>query len=171
MKDNYDLSNLRKKPKRKNSRAKGNTFELKIATAFNERFKTKDFNRSPGSGAYATTHSLPEHLKIYGDLITPLNFKFCIECKKGYPKENLYSIFNHSSEFWGFVDQCEKDSGKAGRIPMVIFKQDRRPTLCIVPTEVDFGVTEYFEIHRGHTYYKVYLFDEALTSWDSNWFA
>ena len=170
MKDNYDLSDLRKKPKRKNSRKKGNTFELKIATVLNERFKTKEFNRSPGSGAYATTHNLPEHLKIYGDLITPMNFRFCIECKKGYPKENLYSLYNHSSDFWGFIAQCEKDSVKSKRIPMVIFKQDRRQTLCIVPASIDFGVDQYIELHRDNQFYKVYLFDEALKSWDTNWF-
>ena len=89
MNDNYDLSNLRKKPKRKNSRTKGNTFERQIAKALNDRFDTTEFSRSPGSGAFATTHSLPDHLKIYGDLITPQKFKFCIECKKGY--NNMYS--------------------------------------------------------------------------------
>ena len=82
MEDKYDLTSLRKKPKRKNSRTKGNTFERHIAKTLNDRFETTEFSRSPGSGAFATTHTLPEHLKIYGDLITPQNFKFCIECKK-----------------------------------------------------------------------------------------
>jgi len=170
MEDDYDISKLRKKPKRKNSRRKGNTFELKIASIFNDRFKTKEFNRSPGSGAYATTHSLPEHLKIYGDLITPSNFKFCVECKKGYPKENLYSLYNNSSEFWGFINQCEKDSLKSGKVPMVIFKQDRRPTLCIVPVSTNFGLNNYLVVHKDNRHYKIYLFDEALKTWDTNWF-
>jgi len=99
MKDDYDLSQLRKKPKRKNSRTKGNTFERQVAKILNDRFKTTEFSRSPGSGAFATTHSLPEHLKIYGDLITPQKFKYCIECKKGYNNLNLYSLYNYSSDF------------------------------------------------------------------------
>ena len=95
MKDDYDLSPLRTKPKRKNSRTKGNAFERHIAKLFNNRFKTTEFSRSPGSGAFATTHQLPEHLKIYGDLITPQKFKYCIECKKGYLKVILSSIKNN----------------------------------------------------------------------------
>ncbi len=94
MEDNYDISPLKKK-KRKNSRAKGSTFERSIAKTLNDRFNTSEFSRSPGSGAFATTHTLPDHLKIYGDLITPQNFKYCIECKKGYNNQNLYSLYNY----------------------------------------------------------------------------
>ena len=55
------------KKKRINSRRKGNAFERKMASQLNERFGTKEFARTPGSGAYATTHqNLPEHLKILG---------------------------------------------------------------------------------------------------------
>ena len=149
MNDNYDLSNLRKKPKRKNSRTKGSTFERQIAKVLNDRFNTTEFSRSPGSGAFATTHSLPDHLKIYGDLITPQKFKFCIECKKGYNNQNLYSLYNYSSDTWKFVEQCEKDSQKCSKVPMVIFKQDRQPTLAIIPQSVE--VTDdikYIEIHN-----------------------
>ena len=135
MEDNYDFSVLKKK-KKENSRAKGSTFERSIAKMFNDRFKTAEFSRTPGSGAFATTHSLPDYLKIYGDLITPMNFKYCIECKKGYNKENLYSLYNYSSDFWKFVDQCEKDSEKCQKIPMVIFKQDRQKILAIVPYNI-----------------------------------
>ena len=78
MKDEFDITPLKKK-KKVNSRAKGNRFENKIAKMLNERFKTKEFCRSPGSGAFATTHTLPEYLKIYGDLITPERFKYVIE--------------------------------------------------------------------------------------------
>jgi Holliday junction resolvase len=111
MEDDFDFSNLKKK-KRVNSRTKGSSFERSICKILNERFNTTEFSRSPGSGAFATTHSLPEHLKIYGDLITPEKFKFCIECKKGYNHLNLYSLYNYSSEFWKFIEQCEKDSKK-----------------------------------------------------------
>jgi Holliday junction resolvase len=170
MEDNYDLNELRKKPKRKNSRTKGNTFERQIAKLLNDRFKTTEFSRSPGSGAFASTHTVPDHLKIYGDLITPNKFRFCIECKKGYKHLNLYSLYNHSSDLWKFIEQSEKDSGKCSRIPLVIFKQDRQPALAIIPQSV--AVTEdikYIEIHNGK-HYRVYLFEELLKCWDSMWF-
>ena len=170
MKDNYDLTNLRKKNTRKNSRTKGNSFERQISKALNDRFRTTEFSRSPGSGAFATTHTLPEHLKIYGDLITPQKFRFCIECKKGYNNQNLYSLYNYKSEVWKFIEQSEKDSAKCNLIPMVIFKQDRQPALAIIPQAV--VVTEdikYIEIHNKK-HYRVYLFDELLKCWDSMWF-
>ena len=99
MQDNFDLKNLMiSRKKRKNSRTKGNSFERKICSILNEFFETTEFIRSPGSGAFSTTHNLPEHLKFSGDLITPKSFKFTIECKKGYNKENIGSVFNTKSD-------------------------------------------------------------------------
>ena len=164
MKDDYDISPLKKK-KKVNSRAKGSSFERQVAKLLNDRLNTTEFSRTPGSGAFATTHSLPDHLKIYGDLITPQNFRYCIECKKGYNNQNLYSLYNDSSEFWKFIEQCHKDSKKCSKLPMVIFKQDRQPTLLIIP--------HYVRVDKDHHYiqieniktqdkYKIYLFDEII---------
>jgi len=169
MEDNYDFSALKKK-KRVNSRAKGSTFERSIAKTLNDRFNTTEFSRTPGSGAFATTHSLPDHLKIYGDLITPLNFKYCIECKKGYNKENLYSLYNYSSDTWKFIEQCEKDSEKCQKTPMVIFKQDRQKTLAIVPYNSLYKSNNYIEIHKEEKTYRIYLFDDLLKEPDYFWF-
>ena len=175
MEDNYDISALKKK-KKVNSRAKGSTFERQIANTLNDRFNTAEFSRSPGSGAFATTHTLPDYLKIYGDLITPENFKYCIECKKGYNKENLYSLYNYSSPFWGFLDQCLKDSEKCDKIPMVIYKQDRQPTLAIVPNYVKVNMLQqYIEIQKQEDpftlrVYRIYKLDDLLSDYDSMWF-
>ena len=168
MEDNYDFSVLKKK-KKVNSRAKGSTFERSIAKMFNDRFKTAEFSRTPGSGAFATTHSLPDYLKIYGDLITPMNFKYTIECKFGYNNQNLYSLYNYSSDFWKFVDQCEKDSEKCQKIPMVIFKQDRQKILAIVPYNIIYKSNNYIEIHKEEKRYKIYLFDDLLKEDDYLW--
>jgi len=168
MKDNYDISALKKK-KKVNSRAKGSTFERQIAKILNDRLGTTEFSRTPGSGAFATTHSLPDHLKIYGDLITPQNFKYCLECKKGYNNQNLYSLYNHSSDFWKFIDQCQKDSEKCEKIPMIIFKQDRQPTLAIIPSHIVVESNNYIEIHKEGQYYRVYMFDDLLKEKDSLW--
>ena len=168
MEDNYDISKLKKK-KKVNSRAKGSTFERQIAKLLNNRFNTTEFSRTPGSGAFATTHTLPDYLKIYGDLITPIKFKYCIECKKGYNKENLYSLYNYSSDTWKFIDQCQKDSDKCDKIPMVIFKQDRHPTLAIVPSNIPYQATNFIEIYKEGKVYRVYLFDDLLKEADSCW--
>tara|TARA_R110002020_G_scaffold59341_3_gene161846 strand:- start:1150 stop:1695 length:546 start_codon:yes stop_codon:yes gene_type:complete len=131
MKDNYDILPLKKKKKKVNSRTKGNTFERSMAKLLNEKFSTDEFSRSPGSGAFATTHKLPEHLKIFGDLITPKEFKYTIECKKGYNKENIYSLLNDSSKVWEFIRQSEKDAEACGKLALLLYKQDRQKTLAI----------------------------------------
>ncbi len=132
MRDDYDLSPLKsKKKKRVNSRTKGNTFERKIAITLNSRFNTDEFCRSPGSGAFATTHKLPKHLQIYGDLITPRNFRFIVECKKGYNKEKLCDFFRQKSEVRSFIRQACRDSREANKPFLVVFQQDRSIVLTI----------------------------------------
>lgn len=174
MKDNYDISPLQGTKKRKNSRAKGNTFERSIATTLNNRFNTTEFSRSPGSGAFATTHSLPEYLKIYGDLITPKDFKFCIECKKGYNKENIYSLYNNRSDFWKFIRQAQKDADKCHKEPLLIFKQDRQQILAVIPYHINiYNTQKYIQIEdteKKHVY-KIYLFNELLKEPDHVWYS
>ena len=111
MKDDFDVSPLRKK-KKVNSRAKGNRFENKIAKTLNDRFNTKEFCRTPGSGAFATTHTLPEYLKVYGDLITPEKFKFIIECKKGYNEEQVSDLLNPKSKISKMIAKANRYSKK-----------------------------------------------------------
>ena len=176
MLDNYDINKLRQRPKRKNSRSKGHGFERDIAKMFNHRLQTSEFSRTPGSGAFATTHNLPEHLKIYGDLITPYKFKYCIECKKGYNNINLYSLYNNSTEIWDFLRQCEKDSKKCGRIPMLILKQDRKPILAFIPSnEAEVTTLTYTSIcykkdmfHSGDKW-NIYKFEDLLELEDDFW--
>ena len=140
MHDDYDITNLRKsEKKRTNSKAKGSRFERKIAGMFNDRFNTTEFSRTPGSGAFATTHTLPEHLQIYGDLIAPKNFRYCIECKKGYSNIKINHLLDYSSQLWNFIEQCEKDSNKCGKEPMVLFQQDRQPILAITEDKWFYG--------------------------------
>lgn len=134
MQDEYDLSKLVKnKKKRLNSKNKGNTFQRKVAQMFNEHFGTDQFAPTPGSGAFATTHSLPKHLQIYGDLITPQNFCFVLECKKGYNNENIGSTFSKKSLITEALQQADRDAKKCAKIPMVVFQQDRKDILCIIP--------------------------------------
>ena len=130
MKDDFDVSPLRKK-KKINSRAKGNRFENKVAKTLNDRFDTQEFCRTPGSGAFATTHKLPEYLKVYGDLITPEKFKFIIECKKGYDGEQVSDLFNPKSNIYKMIDQAHRDSKKSSRKFLLIIGQNRQEPVAI----------------------------------------
>ena len=177
MKDIVDIENLKKK-KRVNSKAKGGAFERKIANLLNETFDTREFNRTPGSGAFATTHELPEHITVAGDLITPLNFKFCIECKKGYNDQTIYSLIDYNSKIWQFIEQCEKDAKKMNKVPMIIYKQDRRDTLVITnynmfTTNIP-SITIFKDNKEKILYtdtYSIYKLKEVLKDYKANWFA
>ena len=130
MKDDFDVTPLKKK-KKLNSRAKGNRFENKIAKILNERFDTKEFCRTPGSGAFATTHTLPEYLKVYGDLITPEKFKYVIECKKGYDGEQVSDLLNPKSTISKMIDQAHRDSKKSSKKFLLIIGQNRQEPVAI----------------------------------------
>ena len=130
MKDDFDVTPLKKK-KKVNSRAKGNRFENKIAKILNERFNTKEFCRTPGSGAFATTHTLPEYLKVYGDLITPEKFKYVIECKKGYDGEQVSDLLNPKSTISKMIDQAHRDSKKSSKKFLLIIGQNRQEPVAI----------------------------------------
>ena len=169
MNDNFDLKNLKKKKAgRINSGAKGRGFERKICKILNERFKTKEFNRAPGSGAYATTHAIPDEYKIYGDIITPKNFKFCIECKKGYNGIKISDIFNKKSKFWEFIEQSEKDAKKSEKEPLIIFQQDRQNILCITNSSYGFGYLKEYTIIHPSTKENSYILTKLETYLELN---
>jgi hypothetical protein len=172
MEDNFDLTEITKKTRKKvNSRQKGSSFERGISKLLNDTFNTDEFCRSPGSGAFATTHKLPEYLKIYGDLITPENFRFTIECKKGYNNINIYSLLDYSSKFWEFLAQSEKDSKSSKKESMVIFKQDRKPTLAIVKDSTRFSTCiTHLTLTKDTKIYRIYKLEDILVEPIACWF-
>jgi Holliday junction resolvase len=176
MKDIVNLEKLKKK-KRVNSKAKGGAFERQIAKMLNEKFETKEFCRTPGSGAFATTHELPEHITVAGDLITPLNFKFCIECKKGYNDQTIYSLLDYNSKIWQFIEQCEKDAKKMNKMPMIIYKQDRKDILVITYKDMFTTMIPSITIFKdnkealtAHTY-SIYKLKDIIEDYREKWFS
>jgi|18_taG_2_1085343.scaffolds.fasta_scaffold34685_2 Holliday junction resolvase len=145
-----------KKP-RINSRAKGNNFERALAKKLNTRFNTKEFCRTPGSGAFGTTHTLPEHLKIHGDLITPEAFKFVIEAKKGYDVK-LEDVWREKSDLYAFIEQAKRDAKASKREWLLIYKKDRQKEIVI--TEKNHPAKEQLRIHEK---YYVYLLEDFLS--------
>ena len=164
MQDKYDLTKLRKKPKRKNSRAKGARFENKLKEILNKHFNTNEFSRTPGSGAFASTHTLPEHLQIHGDIITPQNFKFVIEAKSGYNGCDLQGALSPKNEIYSFIKQASKDGVSAKKPYILLFGQDRRGILCIINKDNSLldslhKETKVITLIEGS---KMFLFEELL---------
>lgn len=138
---NLDPLKMRLKKKKINSRNKGNAFERKLCEILNTFFNTTDFSRSPGSGAFATTHKLPEHLMIRGDLITPQKFKWIIEAKCGYDKEGICSLFSKKSIMLDWLVKVNKESLLAGRHFMLLLHQSRQETIAFtkhMPTYMNY---------------------------------
>jgi hypothetical protein len=107
------------------SKIKGHRFERKIAHMLSEWWgHPGSFVRTPGSGAYAqyTGEDLKERLR--GDLITPREFPFFIECKcvEKFEFHHLLENFD-SSIFKRWFDALVKKSGKF--YPLLIFSRNR----------------------------------------------
>ena len=135
-----------------NGRRKGINFERSIAKKLNGRFKTEEFCRTPGSGAFGTTHKLPQYLKVHGDLITPENFKFVIECKNGYDVQ-MDDIFKRKSDLYEFIKQAERDGEASGRDWLLIYKKTRRKE--VVVTTVRFPVSTFGTINNEYFFYSL----------------
>lgn len=165
-KKSYDLTDVikeRKKAKRINSHKKGGDFARKVCKMFNDRFNTTEFCKTPGSGAFATTHKLPDYLKIHGDIITPKNFGFCIECKKGYNKEGINSLFNENSLLWEFIFQIERDARNAGKKSLLLLQQDRKPILALFHRKHSNLPWDELKNYATFNDYVITLLDELLT--------
>ena len=160
-KDLQNFKNDFQKKTRVNSRAKGSAFERSLARSLNGRFGTKEFCRTPGSGAFGSTHTLPDYMKVYGDLITPENFKFVIEAKKGY-NITLEDLWRPKSDFYKFIKQASKDGKFAKKPWLLIYKKDRKKEIvvCIDPFPLQ-------EIILVKGKYYVYLLEDVLELDDS----
>ena len=144
------------KKKRVNSKRKGSTFERNIAKILNERFNTKEFARTPGSGAFGTTHkNLPHYFKVAGDLITPEKFRFVLECKTGYDLR-LEDLFKPKSDLFKFIEQASRDGATANKPWLLIYKRDRQKALVVT--------LESFNLKKAVTFgkYNMYLLEEVL---------
>jgi hypothetical protein len=133
MKDYEDIlssGEFTQRKKKVNGKLKGNRYENSIAKKLNKVFDTTEFCRTPGSGAFATTHTLPQHIKVAGDLITPINFRFIIECKNGY-KIEIDHLVNKKSAIWDFIRQAKRDGESINKDWLLIYKKDRRKGIAI----------------------------------------
>lgn len=161
---NYDAL---KRTKRKNSRAIGNNFQRRVAKKLNEKFETTDFQNTPGSGAFATTHKLPEHLQIWGDLITPLNFSYVIECKFAYEDsiQDFYALINPKSKIYEFIEQVDRDSVASKKRPLLIYSQRRKDIVCFMKEDdpvVNMLKQQQKKVICGLEGYSMFLLDDML---------
>lgn len=137
--DDFEIENMfQKKSKRKNSKRKGKTGELELVKIFNDRFKINSFSRVVGSGnrwsqvAYVSKDYI-------GDIVTPDNFKFCIECKFGYKKDDILTstLNGNNKELNNFLNQSEKDAARVSKEPMLCYRPENKPWICFIKYDLN----------------------------------
>jgi len=136
-----------KKP-RKNSKAKGNSFELKVSKQLGDALSPLKFIRVPGSGARVGGMNFDkfgslfssESLNIFvGDVVASnesevgIKCKVSIECKSYATVENFSLLMLGSSKIFGWMLESEIDAAKTGKTPILIFKWNRTDTYVASP--------------------------------------
>jgi hypothetical protein len=148
------------KKKKKNSGSKGKRGERSIVDDLNQRFdeffqkhpEIGRFSRSVGSGnrvGQGVWLSQQQNEVYSGDIICQ-GFLFVVESKSGYDID-LHSVFKDGNkEIDSFLEQVSKDAERTHKLPMLIYKKDRRERLVFVKrsdlTDLDRFV--YYLIYR-----------------------
>lgn len=115
------------------SRPKGQRGELAVAKLLQEWWQQLEpnatFQRSPGSGGFATSRKLSADFNLHGDIVTDAKrFPFCVEVKnrEEWKPEDL-TRDNPKSAVWDWWLQCQRDAKAANKIPLLIFKKNHVP--------------------------------------------
>lgn len=127
-----------------NPKTKGSAFERKIASVLSDRFSSltgieKSFRRNADSGAYwggsnssrAVTHDMSN--AVIGDIMTPANFNFTVECKHYRSPPTLAQIMGQKcTTLDRWIEQASRDAMTSGLHPVIIMKWDRVPEVVMV---------------------------------------
>lgn len=155
--------------RRRNTKAKGNTFEREICTKLSlwwTNGKNDDvFWRSTSSGARATTRSKRGKSTTgnHGDIqaVDPIGKPFIdvftLEIKRGYPGAHVGELLdsqngkvNATNEFYGFLQQAAESAKNAKSLYwLLIHKRDRRETMIYFPQS--------FLAEHGHINFKTFV--------------
>lgn len=169
------------KKKRVDSKAKGKTFERKVAGMFSEWYLQrtgipKGFMRAPLSGASfggqnrANISKVSDNLKQPGDILTPEGFRFIIECKHYKKCPDIANIAAWNVLQWKtWWSQVAGDAKAAGKHPMLIIKYNDivRPIVIFhSASKKDLGI---ISISYG-PHLQIASLDNVLNSADSEQF-
>lgn len=162
--------------KRKNSKAKGNSFELKVSKILADKLSPLKFIRVPGSGArvggsnfskFGTMFSA-ESLNIFvGDVVATneeevgIKCKVNIECKSYASVDNFSILMLGTSKIFSWMEESEIDAKKTGKTPVLIFKWNRTDIYVASPYLPDAAVRVILNRPEGGPI-KIGTLDEVL---------
>lgn len=149
------------------SKNKGNGFENETAKFFNRIYNVSEFGRTPGSGAWmGKSHAIKrqgvaEAAKdtLRGDLITPWEFPFIVECKVNSSSPAFHNIIaGNDAKLDGWFKEVEYDAEQSGRnkLPLLAFKTPRKgsfiafPATCVISHNVDLSKITHYLVYREY---------------------
>lgn len=124
------------------SKAKGNKFEYDIVTLLNEVYDTKEFSRTPSSGAimgrsnWERKQGLSENVRrtLGSDIIVPDNFNFAVECKHYKDKPNYAEMIKGPDTTLNrWLAETVFDAINIDAHPLLFFKTNRKGTHFAIP--------------------------------------
>ncbi len=172
------LSSPKEKKKRFNSKAKGGSFEAKIAKLLSAALPI-NFIKSPGSGAriggknFATIGAMmgEETMKLFNADVVPVNeqaagynFIFSTECKSYAEADNFTSLVSGSANVFKWFAESIVDSAKINREPILIFKWNRTSIFVAVKSGTSSPIKAKLSIasHLDIPSLDIYDFDDLL---------
>lgn len=129
-----DIVTQKKETKKVNGKNKGKRVELALCKLLTKHFE-KDFTRTVGSGNRWSQANLSETAKqvFSGDICVPEGFKWVLECKGGYEKDMLFSnVWEGIPKLEEFIKQVMHDSEYCGRLPVIMWKRNRKPWIVAI---------------------------------------
>jgi len=152
--------------KRVNSKKKGSSNELKLSKVLTEKMKCQVY-RSPGSGAYSTSHNLKGSAGDFlSEDIEAEGYKifntFNIEAKH-YKELSLLEIYwKKSCPIIGFIEQASNDAKRTNKEFCLIIKSNNSPYFMILEENYckDNKNKEIVIFSHDSKKYRIYLLEE-----------
>lgn len=154
-----------------NSKKKGNRVELELTKVLTDHFK-RPFSRSVGSGnRWGQVADLPKHAReiFSGDICTPEDFSWVIECKGGY--EDIFDVFGENKRLDEFIQQSANDAERCNKRSIVFWKRNRKKWLAILEETHIHNTIQEFKYSAHYKKWAIVLLDELLNlTNDDFWF-
>ena len=160
-----------------NGKAKGNTFERKIANLLSARFELRlgvksGFRRNPDSGSFfggsnkTRTEEYSMDYAVFGDLICPRNFAYSIECKHYKSPPSVQSWIKHTVSQWDtWLGQAEQDAAASGKEMVLIVKYNNVDIIAFLKQPIT------GKYHNRYKDYYMHTLDDYLAQPDNHFFS
>jgi hypothetical protein len=164
--------------KKVNGKNKGNNWERTIANLLSDKFKEylnieKAFIRNPNSGAFMggknqvrmKTHA--EDFQTFGDILTPDNFRFVVECKHYKTPPSFDKFIKQDVKQWDtWIEQVTQDSVNSKKEMLLIIKYNNTEPFIIVDFPIGNGISPIFNYYK----YLGYTLSDFMSIQDSFYF-